>query len=267
MKVFYKKTLFYFVIGLLLIINYQSQGFSQNNFSFKETKESKEIVISRQENIHLPDGQYSLKVTVYQENSETEGLSMWTEWNVYSPTGPKKISCDLSSMIQVTDIKSSPNNKYLAILSVGEGHPILDIVDLQALLINQECKNITSVNPYPGIINIDRWKEDKLVVTSSVLLTHKIDEQYPIDFPTTSEEKFLISPENQEIKALSANAKNPSAYFIKLLSDKENKNYAIDVLGLLKSKEAIPILQSMLSKETDPEIVEKINLSIKKIID
>lgn len=267
MKVFYKKTLFYFVIALLLTINYQSQGFSQDNPTLKESKESKEIVIARQENIYLPDGQYSLKVTVYQEDSETEGFLMWAEWNVYSPTGPKKINCDLSSMIQVTDIKPSPNNKYLAIVSVGEGHPILDVVDLQALLLNQECKAITSINPYPGIINIDRWKEDKLVVTSSVLLTHKIDEQYPIDFSITSEEKFLVSPENQEIKALSANAKNPSAYFIKLLSDKENKNYAIDALGLLKSKKAIPILQNMLSKETDPETVEKLNESIKKIID
>lgn len=252
------KILFYFLILLLAITFYQPQAFTQNNTPIKEK------LCSFTEKINFASEQYRLKVTVFQENSN-DGLSMWSEWVISSPRGYKKLNCDLSSMIQVSEIKASPNGQYLAIISVGEGHPILDIVDLQALLINQECKTITTINPYPGTVNIEKWKNNELIITSSTLLTHKIDEQYPIEFFTSNQETFLLNPETQVITGLSSNAKNPIQYFINLLSDSENKPFAIDILGLLRAQEAIPNLQKMLSQETDPEIIEKLKAAIKQI--
>lgn len=258
MKLSYQKTFFYILMSLLICFSYQSQGFSQN------TASNKEKIFSHLEKINFASEEYRLKVNVFKENTD-DGLSMWSEWTVSNPREKYKLECGLSSMIQITDVKVSQSSKYLAIVSVGEGHPFLDLIDLQALLQNKECKILASINPYPGIINIEKWQNDKLIVTSSALLTHQIDEQYPIEFMTTEQERFLFDPETQVFKALSANAKNPTNYFIKLLSDSENKLYAIDVLGLLKEPQAIANLERMLSKEIDPEVIEKLNASIKKI--
>jgi len=64
----------------------------------------------------------------------------------------------------------------LAVSSVGEGYPILDVFDLTAVLADNDdgkphpVAPTTSINPYPGGIWINRWDGDKLIILSDVPL-------------------------------------------------------------------------------------------------
>jgi hypothetical protein len=65
----------------------------------------------------------------------------------------------------------SPSQQWLAIISVGEGHPIIDIVELPKFLQNNEPKTLLSINPFPGTIDLIKWRANQLVVESDRLIS------------------------------------------------------------------------------------------------
>jgi CTP-dependent riboflavin kinase len=76
-----------------------------------------------------------------------------------------------ASMSQVVDFLISPSQQWLAIISVGEGHPMIDLVELPALLQNNEPKILLSINPFPGTINLIKWWANQLIVESDRLIS------------------------------------------------------------------------------------------------
>jgi hypothetical protein len=59
----------------------------------------------------------------------------------------------------------SPDEVYLAVVSVGEGHPILDICEMESIISaiengNHEVESF-NINPYPGGISIVKWADDQ----------------------------------------------------------------------------------------------------------
>lgn len=66
------------------------------------------------------------------------------------------------------DMSVSPNSKYLALYFVGEGHPWIEIYDLQWLLANKEYKLLKEINPYPGNVYFLKWKKNKLILESDI---------------------------------------------------------------------------------------------------
>lgn len=190
-----------------------------------------------------------------------------TEWFVLAPSGNRKIPESPSSLAYVSEIKPSLDNRFLAIISVGEGHPILDIIDLPKLLTENEPRTITTVNPYPGTINVERWSGNRLIVKSDALLTRKVKEEHFLTFQ--EQELFSVNASSGAITPLSINAKNPVSYFIRQLADKKSytRVEAADSLARLKDAKAIAHLESALRKETDAaakEMIEKAILELKR---
>jgi hypothetical protein len=92
---------------------------------------------------------------------------------------PQELGCDLSALHLIDRISVSPDRRYLAVVSVGEGHPILEIVQLAPLLKPKESRAREankfvvkcSVNPYPGTLSFGAWEPNALRLRSDVNLT------------------------------------------------------------------------------------------------
>lgn len=80
------------------------------------------------------------------------------------------------AMFVVNEISISPDDRYISIVSVGEGHPVLQIFDLKEILNSYEYydkKKIYSIgfiNPYPGYISVEGWNGKNIILSSSVSL-------------------------------------------------------------------------------------------------
>jgi hypothetical protein len=69
---------------------------------------------------------------------------------------------------QVDEVLLSPGQRYLALISVGEGHPILDVYEVEALLAALEngetdVPPLHSLNPYPGSVFRLAWESPALL--------------------------------------------------------------------------------------------------------
>jgi len=70
----------------------------------------------------------------------------------------------------------SPDGRYLAVLSVGEGHPVLDILDLDRVVQGTHGdRSLFFVDPYPGSIELLSWEGSRLKVASDRPLAAGLD--------------------------------------------------------------------------------------------
>ncbi len=78
-------------------------------------------------------------------------------WTVEVPgqTG-REVADWLTAMGEIDTILVSPDGSLAATVSVGEGHPVLEVFDLDALAAGQR-KKLLYVDPYPGTIHLVRW--------------------------------------------------------------------------------------------------------------
>ncbi len=98
-----------------------------------------------------------------------ESESCWSQ--VCDSRRPVDLGCDLSAMRQVVAVSASPDRQWLAVLSVGEGHPMLEVVALDVLLERREYRVMTTINPYPGTIGLADWQDGELHVVSDMPLS------------------------------------------------------------------------------------------------
>ncbi|MDQ6961267.1 MAG: hypothetical protein Q9M28_01875 [Mariprofundaceae bacterium] len=99
------------------------------------------------------------------ENHQLKGLALFTG----------------TSFQPVDQIAISPDDQWIAVITVGEGHPLIAVYDLQSALHGddddynrEERKGFTAlfIDPYPGYIEIVGWKGKQLIVISDVALDH-----------------------------------------------------------------------------------------------
>jgi len=184
-------------------------------------------------------------------------------WYLIEPFHNTFLGADIGVMTAVDQIMVSKDNKYLAVKSVGEGHPVLNIIDLNQFLEHKKFKSLYEIDPYPGyIINIEKWEEDNLLIESDALLSHSKDEfgHVPRCLLFSEAEKFTVSMTKGSIKPISENAKNPFPYFSKILNaenpyERMDAACALEVLG---DKTVIPILEKALKQEKDKEVIAEI---------
>ena len=84
---------------------------------------------------------------------------------------------DSNAFTSINDIQVSANSKYIALFMVGEGHPWIEIYDLQRLINERKQELLTDLNPYPGNINLVAWKNNELIVESDINLMLKNDDK------------------------------------------------------------------------------------------
>ena len=78
-----------------------------------------------------------------------------------------------AALTSVYGIDASPDSKYLAIYSIGEGHPWIEVIDLQKFIANRQYDVIAEVQPYPGGVELIGWKNNLLIVESDINLLKK----------------------------------------------------------------------------------------------
>lgn len=94
-------------------------------------------------------------------------------WFVRRPDGTvEKLRGPSTALARVAEVRRSPSGAWLAVISVGEGHPILDVFDAAAVLRGEAAEPLATINPYPGTISIAGWSDDgALLVESDAMLT------------------------------------------------------------------------------------------------
>jgi hypothetical protein len=120
----------------------------------------------------LPDG---CTVEVDVRSDETPAC-----WRLQcTDAEPRRLGCDVTELHQVAEIKASPDGRWLALISVGEGHPILEIADLREWRKLDRYQSPCSVNPYPGTISMGDWQAGQLRIESDLDLTVTQDDRSP----------------------------------------------------------------------------------------
>lgn len=197
------------------------------------------------------------------------------QWYILAEGYTTKISNTPDTFHRIHQITASKNGKYLAIISSGEGHPLLTIVDLKKLINNIKSKPLLEIDPYPGVISIFDWENGHLILSSDILLTHRIDDydRVPGELMLFSGKKFSLNIESNQIEAISEEIKNPVEYYGKHLTispDEYSPQAELQAIKKLNSAEAIPYLKAALKMERYLKHRDSIRLfidSLKKITD
>lgn len=81
---------------------------------------------------------------------------------------PRTLGCDATALHQVADVRVAPGQQWMAVISVGEGHPMLEVVALSDWIAGQPYRAQCTINPYPGTIHAERWDDGRLGLASDV---------------------------------------------------------------------------------------------------
>lgn len=105
-----------------------------------------------------------------------------------------------TSLYNVWQIEISPQDEYMAVLSEGEGHPIVEIYEIKKILMQRDgfedelIPSILSLDPYPGSIWIKGWKSDTEILIESDMplnLLDKKERRVPLQYPGIETQLFI----------------------------------------------------------------------------
>lgn len=173
----------------------------------------------------------------------------------------------------ISDIKASPDGNSLAVISVGEGHPVLEVIDLALLLQEKKYHVLQKIDPYPGTIEIRSWEDSvRLHIASDMPLTRidKTSGRVPPDLAFSWQETFALDILTGEISGVSEGAINPAEHYSRVLMNQQanesEKDAALSKLLRLDSEEMTMLyLIKLLDKEQDPKRVLKILEELEKL--
>jgi len=143
-------------------------------------------------------------------------------WFLLDGTGTRLLGRELVSMSEVEQLVPSPDQKFLGVVSRGEGHPSLDVLPLKELLAlrgqnltlgedenAKMVKPIGQIDPYPGMnISIAGWRGDAVIIESTLPLDemHNKDREARTnildEWENERKQRFLWSPAKNELKKL-----------------------------------------------------------------
>ncbi len=178
------------------------------------------------------------------------------------------IASDISKMIQIDDIKVSPDGRYLAVQSqdILGTEQILEVIHLPLLLEQKQYKVLQSIDPYPSWVKIDKWEGDKLIISSTALLTHLDKDGRVLDdsLGYLPIQQYSLSINTGHIEGVTEIVKNPAAYFLKQFATNPNNMYqSAKALVYLKEASIIPKLEKIMAQETDT----KLKIRMQEVID
>jgi hypothetical protein len=139
-------------------------------------------------------------------NTDYEKGAYW--FVIKGAYGNRAIGNNLSQLAEVHQLLLSPDGKYLAVLSVGEGHPVIEVIDMQKLRDKYEYTTLHVLDPYPGVMSIDRWEGSKLLIDSNVPLNlRKEDGRVDPDLLLPESKKFALDVLTGKIESINSDVK------------------------------------------------------------
>lgn len=204
-------------------------------------------------NQNLPDMQNSISEKIGDKTLVVLNLENGysPHWFILSESGRVKLKNPPATMYQVEKLKSSADKKFLAVLSVGEGHPEIGIFKLEEVLADKDAKVVFGIDPYPGIVDLVEWQGDVLHIISTIFLTEKSEEygRVPDALSLFSPESFLLDIRTGNIEPLEDKLKNPTSYYGNHLLEHPDENSPLTelwALSELNDTAAIPYLRKAL---------------------
>ena len=181
----------------------------------------------------------------------------------------KRLGTIFAALQTVTAISASPDGKYVAVISVSDGHSVLEIVDLAKLLADKTYAAVKKIDPYPGTITLKSWQGANLHVASNMLLTHFEHKtgRMTAEQKLSWEETFAIQPVTWQITGVSDGAKNPAQHYVDILTNPQateaDKDTALTKLLTVHAGEiGMPYLLKALEQEQNPR---RINMLLDEI--
>lgn len=136
-------------------------------------------------------------------NTDYEKGAYW--FIIKGAYGNRAIGNNLSQLAEVHQLMLAPDGKYLAVLSVGEGHPVIEVIDMQKLRDKYEYTTLHVLDPYPGVMTIDRWEGSKLIIDSNVPLNlRKEDGRVDPDLLLPETKKFALDVPTGTIESINS---------------------------------------------------------------
>jgi hypothetical protein len=139
--------------------------------------------------VPLPDGS-----TLRVAGSEREGA----RWQLLQRGRWRELPPPPVSLFPV-QVASSPDGRFLAVLSVGEGHPVLDLLLLSRVLEGTHGeRSLRTLDPYPGSIELLGWVGHRLRVASDRPLVRCCDAsgRIPGDEVADVSAPYLLDPDS-----------------------------------------------------------------------
>jgi len=171
-----------------------------------------------------------------------------------------------SALSMVSQLSVSPDSRYQAVLSVGEGHAIVEVIDLDVFRAHGTYRVLKEIKPYPGVISIGRWQGSRLVLQRNIPLDIKkkedreysslllpIDEEYSFDFPGG----VMVSTTYDREKYLKLYITNLGDH------DPDQRLQAVLALEAMDHPAAIPALKSALAREKHAHVMQALKKAIK----
>lgn len=192
------------------------------------------------------------------------------QWFLLGPENRSRIGAFSAAMRLIFDINVSADEKYAAVLSVGEGHPILEMIDFPAFLQKKTYRVLQMIDPYPGTIAVRKWDGNTLHVECDMLLTHldKKTNRVPFEFMLYSMETFAIDMTTGKISGVSEGARLPFTHYAKALINPQMSESEKDAAftTLLKFGNEMPVSAwfALLDQEKTPKRILKILEEIEK---
>jgi hypothetical protein len=133
------------------------------------------------------------------QSDPDSGEQRW--WQQTGPGDATALPAPQSALSLIAGLAPSPDGRWLAVLSVGEGHPILELFPLPAVLSGTAPAPSFELNPFPGSVDLIGWQGGRLTIASDRLLT--LD---PLPFGAEPElprmQPFTLDPEGHRIEPL-----------------------------------------------------------------
>lgn len=117
------------------------------------------------------------------------------EWFIQTAKQRNALPSPAVSMLWVSKISIDAENHYLAVVSVGEGHPILDVFSLIDVLAGKAVEPLLSVNPYPGALSLLAWRSGELWVESDVHLLDYSENNEQMEILETAQQ-YALQPKD-----------------------------------------------------------------------
>jgi hypothetical protein len=169
-------------------------------------------------------------------------------------------------------IRASEDGQYLAVILLGEGHPLLEVIDLPQLLQKKRYQVFQTIDPYPGTIKIEAWNGAQLRVKSDMLLTHwdKSTGRVPPDMVLSWQETFILNILTGQISGVPDGGGKLAEHYARVLLDQHTTESEKDralakLLSLHSGKISLPFLLKILEQEHDPKRMNQLLDEISKL--
>jgi len=118
------------------------------------------------------------------------------QWFHQQGLGLREIPAPPVALFPVSAVPS-PDGRFLAVLSVGEGHPVLDLLELRRVLGGSHgTQSLRTIDPYPGGLELLGWEGNRLKVSSDRPLAECCDAmgRIPGDDVSGQAVTFFVDP-------------------------------------------------------------------------